>query len=54
MRIGMAEMKPSIIAIFGASGDLAHIKIFPALYSLWEDGFFPDNFFYRWVCENKV
>ncbi len=41
----MAEMKPSIIAIFGASGDLAHIKIFPALYSLWEDGFFPDNFF---------
>lgn len=41
----MAELKPSIIVIFGASGDLAHIKIFPALYSLWEDGFFPDSFF---------
>ena len=41
----MAEMKPSVMVIFGASGDLAHIKIFPALYSLWEDGFFPDNFF---------
>ncbi|MHB8231904.1 MAG: glucose-6-phosphate dehydrogenase [bacterium] len=41
----MTEMKSSIIVIFGASGDLAHIKIFPALYSLWEDGFFPDNFF---------
>jgi glucose-6-phosphate 1-dehydrogenase len=41
----MAEMKSSILVIFGASGDLAHIKIFPALYSLWEDGFFPDKFF---------
>jgi Glucose-6-phosphate 1-dehydrogenase len=41
----MADMKPSVMVIFGASGDLAHIKIFPALYSLWEDGFFPDNFF---------
>ncbi|MCL4321104.1 MAG: glucose-6-phosphate dehydrogenase [Deltaproteobacteria bacterium] len=41
----MAELNPSIIVIFGASGDLAHIKIFPALYSLWEDGFFPDSFF---------
>ncbi len=41
----MAELKPSVIVIFGASGDLAHIKIFPALYSLWEEDFLPDNFF---------
>ena len=41
----MAELEHSIIVIFGASGDLSHIKIFPALYSLWEEGFFPDNFF---------
>jgi glucose-6-phosphate 1-dehydrogenase len=40
----MADLKPSVIVIFGASGDLAHIKIFPALYSLWEDGFFPESF----------
>ncbi|RZV37365.1 MAG: glucose-6-phosphate dehydrogenase [Candidatus Acidulodesulfobacterium acidiphilum] len=40
----MADLKPSIIVIFGASGDLAHIKIFPALYSLWEEGFFPESF----------
>lgn len=41
----MDEMNSSIIVIFGASGDLAHIKIFPALYSLWEEGFFPEKFF---------
>ncbi|HEC24502.1 MAG TPA: glucose-6-phosphate dehydrogenase [bacterium] len=41
----MGELEPSIIVIFGASGDLAHIKIFPALYGLWSEGFFPDSFF---------
>ncbi|MHB1545299.1 MAG: glucose-6-phosphate dehydrogenase [bacterium] len=50
----MAEMKPSIMVIFGASGDLAHIKIFPALYSLWEDGFFPDNFFIVGFARTKL
>lgn len=50
----MAELKPSVLVIFGASGDLAHIKIFPALYSLWEDGFFPDDFFIVGFARTKL
>lgn len=36
---------PFIFTIFGASGDLAKIKIFPALYSLMEQKRFPQDFF---------
>ncbi|MBL4694118.1 glucose-6-phosphate dehydrogenase [Candidatus Gracilibacteria bacterium] len=36
--------KPFILTIFGASGDLAKLKIFPALYSLAEQNRFPKNF----------
>jgi glucose-6-phosphate 1-dehydrogenase len=35
---------PCAIVIFGASGDLAHKKIFPALYSLAFRGLLPDKF----------
>lgn len=36
--------KPFVLTIFGASGDLAKLKIFPALYSLAEKNRFPKNF----------
>ncbi|MHB1661046.1 MAG: glucose-6-phosphate dehydrogenase [bacterium] len=50
----MADLKPSIIVIFGASGDLAHIKIFPALYCLWDDGFFPESFIVVGFARTKM
>ncbi len=33
------------LVIFGASGDLAHRKLFPALFALFGRGLLPDNFF---------
>ncbi|MHB8281633.1 MAG: glucose-6-phosphate dehydrogenase [bacterium] len=50
----MAELNPCGIVIFGASGDLAHIKIFPALYSLWDEGFFPKDFFITGFARTKM
>jgi len=35
---------PQIIVIFGASGDLAHRKILPALYNLFREKMLPDRF----------
>ncbi len=37
--------KPFILVIFGASGDLAKLKLFPALYSLMEQHRFPKEFY---------
>ena len=50
----MKGLNPCGIIIFGASGDLAHIKIFPALYNLWDEGFFPDNFFITGFARTKM
>jgi glucose-6-phosphate 1-dehydrogenase len=36
--------KPCVLVIFGASGDLTHRKLVPALYNLMCDGLLPDNF----------
>lgn len=36
--------KPFVITIFGASGDLAQIKLFPALYSMALQNRFPTNY----------
>ena len=35
---------PTIIIIFGGSGDLAKRKLLPAFYNLWTDGWMPDQF----------
>ncbi|MDH3529031.1 MAG: glucose-6-phosphate dehydrogenase, partial [Acidobacteriota bacterium] len=35
---------PSVMVIFGATGDLTKRKLFPALYYLAKDGFLPKNF----------
>ncbi|MET1030702.1 glucose-6-phosphate dehydrogenase [Domibacillus tundrae] len=37
-------MSPMIFVLFGATGDLAKRKIFPALYNLFLDGKMPDSF----------
>ena len=35
---------PSILVLFGATGDLAHRKVFPALYQLWRTNLLPHEF----------
>lgn len=35
---------PAVITIFGATGNLAHTKLVPALYDLERGGFLPENF----------
>ncbi len=35
---------PFIIVIFGASGDLAHRKLLPSLYRLYDRGLLPETF----------
>lgn len=36
--------QPTIVFIFGGSGDLAHRKLLPALYNLFLDKYLPDDF----------
>jgi glucose-6-phosphate 1-dehydrogenase len=38
------KTQPTIVFIFGGSGDLAHRKLLPALYNLFLDNYLPDNF----------
>jgi glucose-6-phosphate 1-dehydrogenase len=40
----MASASPCVIVIFGASGDLAKIKLIPAIYELAREGLLPDHF----------
>src|SRR5262245_12127879 len=47
LREGLAEERvpePAAMVIFGASGDLAHRKLLPALYSLTRDRLLPARF----------
>lgn len=37
------EPESAVFVVFGATGDLAHRKIFPALYDLFADGILPAN-----------
>ncbi len=41
---GAASGKPATIVIFGATGDLTHRKLVPALYNLAVDALLPSNF----------
>ena len=36
--------EPFTLVIFGASGDLTHRKLMPAVYALWRDGLLPPGF----------
>ena len=46
--------KPFILTVFGASGDLAKIKIFPALYRLMEQHRLPENFYIVGFARTKM
>lgn len=46
--------KPFILIIFGASGDLARLKLFPALYSLMEQHRFPQKFYIIGYARSKM
>ena len=35
---------PSILVLFGSTGDLAHRKVIPALYQLWRTNLLPHEF----------
>ena len=35
---------PNVMIIFGGSGDLAHRKLYPALFNLYRKGLIADNF----------
>ena len=35
---------PSILVLFGATGDLAHRKVLPAMYHLWRTNLLPHEF----------
>jgi glucose-6-phosphate 1-dehydrogenase len=35
---------PSVLVLFGATGDLAHRKVIPALYQLWRNNLLPHEF----------
>ena len=35
---------PAVVALFGATGDLAHRKVIPALYQLWRTNLLPHEF----------
>src|ERR1700756_1829477 len=37
-------VRPTALVIFGATGDLAHRKLLPALYNLAHEGFLPEHF----------
>ena len=37
-------VRPTALVIFGATGDLAHRKLLPALYNLAHDGALPERF----------
>ena len=38
------NLEPSILVIFGATGDLTRRKLYPALYNLYQEGLLPDEF----------
>ena len=48
------EIKPLILVIFGASGDLARRKLVPAVYDLFKSGFLPENFAILGVSRSEL
>lgn len=41
---GVQRPEPFTFVLFGATGDLAARKLFPALFGLWQSGFLPEEF----------
>ena len=38
------SLEPCVLVIFGATGDLTHRKLYPAIYNLYRDQLLPDTF----------
>src|SRR6185295_7290831 len=45
---------PSILVIFGASGDLTRKKLLPAIYNLAESGLLPESFAILGIARPKI
>ena len=54
MTVKPEEIKPLILVIFGASGDLARRKLVPAVYDLFKHGLLPENFAILGVSRSKL
>lgn len=48
------KMAPAVLVIFGASGDLTQRKIMPALFSLFLDGWLPEQFLIVGVARSNL
>ncbi len=48
-----SKLEPCIIAIFGATGDLAHRKLLPALYQMSNEGLLPEESIILGIGRNK-
>ncbi len=48
------NVQPTVIYIFGGSGDLTQRKLIPALYNLYIDKYLPEQFSIIGVGRNKV
>src|SRR5579872_4382727 len=48
-----SKLEPCLIVIFGATGDLAHRKILPALYQMTDEGQLPGQTIILGVGRNK-
>ena len=48
------EIEPLILAIFGASGDLARRKLIPAIFDLYKRELLPDNFVILGISRSKL
>ncbi len=47
-------MSPFVMVIFGVTGDLAHYKLIPALFSLFKEGLLPSDFFVFGFARRKL
>lgn len=48
------QPEPLILAIFGASGDLARRKLLPAIFDLFKRGYLPDQFVVLGISRSKL
>ena len=51
---GKRTVPPTVMVIFGASGDLTSRKLVPALFNLSVDGLLPDKFFLIGYGRNEM
>ncbi len=52
--MGNAKPEPLILAIFGASGDLAHRKLLPAIFDLFKRDYLSDHFVVLGISRSQL